>query len=619
MSAMRGQGSPPKSAPSSSATTPHRRWGRVSIGAHLVVLVAIQIVLVWTLIGFSALQDFRRARTDAEAQMRKIAKLATGTIADEMKSNYDSLAALPGIISNVSTADLCKSANAPTPQSERTFFIDVHLVHYDGTPVCPENAHDPNFSRAPWFTAALTSEDPVLRGPLVDPVSHQNSMVYAIAIPERKFVLAYPVRMSSVGPVLDGQFGSGPMPPAFTVVSKDAKVEIASSGGKTGRSLAGTRFTSPVTKQHNVFADAGGVQRIYADADMKEFGWRVYAGISTKDAYAGAARALRERLVFGFVILGLVLLAAAVLQQRFLKPIRSLFMATQAFRDGDQNARVVPEGPKELSELAVGFNEMMHVRAAAEKALQRAYAAEQHANAELREIDTLRKSFLMAISHELRTPLTAVAGYAALLDEGLEWMPQDEVKMSVGAIVESSKRLERLLIDLLDIERLSRGVIEPNRMDVDIREMVQGVVQRSGGKDRIRVAAARSLRAFVDPALIERVLENLVSNAIKHTPPDTTIWVRAVRRRTELSLIVEDNGPGVPNEIRETVFEAFKQGKPKHSPGTGVGLALVAQFAKLHGGRAWLEDRKGGGSVFHVVVPAAEIKRNTRTPRAAAA
>jgi two-component system sensor histidine kinase KdpD len=149
--------------------------------------------------------------------------------------------------------------------------------------------------------------------------------------------------------------------------------------------------------------------------------------------------------------------------------------------------------------------------------------------------------------------------------------------------------------------------------------MVHGVVRRSTGKDRIRVASGRSVHAFVDPALIERILENLVSNAIKHTPPDTKIWIRAVRRGSELSLIVEDNGPGVPEEIRASVFDAFKQGKPKYSPGTGVGLALVAQFAKLHGGRAWLEDRKGGGSVFHVVVPAVEVKRHARAPRAAAA
>src|SRR5581483_1857308 len=189
----------------------------------------------------------------------------------------------------------------------------------------------------------------------------------------------------------------------------------------------------------------------------------------------------------------------------------------------------------------------------------------------------------------------------------------------VSAIVESSKRLERLLIDLLDIERLSRGVIEPNRMDVDVRDMVHGVVSRSGGNGRIRTTSGRALHAFVDPALVERILENLVSNAVKHTPPDSKIWVRASRRGNDLSLTVEDNGPGVPEEIKATAFEAFKQGRPKFSPGTGVGLALVAQFAKLHGGRAWLEDRRGGGSIFRVVVPAVEVKRQAKALRTAAA
>jgi len=593
---------------------------RASIGAHLVVLVAIQVILVWTLIGFSAMQDFKRARADARAQMTKIAKLATETISDELKTDYDSLATLPGVIVGIKTADLCASANSTSGQSERSFYLDTHLVDFNGAPVCATNAHDPNFGHAAWFTSAIASDAPVVSGPAIDPVTHKNSFYYAMALRDRNVVVAYPIRLSSVGPVLDGQFGAGPLAPAFTVVSKDSKTEIASSGGRTGHALAGSRFVRKVSKTDYIFPDLTGTDRIYGDAVVKEVGWRVFAGISTKDAYAGASRALRERLVFGFVILGIVLFAAAVLQRRFLKPIRGLVTATQRFRDGDQEAALAPQGPSELHELGVSFNEMMQVRVAAEKTLQRAVTAEQKANAELREIDSLRKSFLMAISHELRTPLTAVAGYASLLEDGLDWMPEEEVKMSIGAIVESSKRLERLLIDLLDIERLSRGVIEPNRLDVDVRAMVHGVVERSGSKDRIKLAFGRGVKAFVDPALIERVLENLISNAIRHTRPDTKIWVHATRRKDDLLLTVEDDGPGVPDEIKADVFDAFKQGRPNYSPGTGVGLALVAQFAKLHGGRAWLEDRKGGGAVFHVVVPAVDTKRQSKArPRSVAA
>jgi signal transduction histidine kinase len=100
------------------------------------------------------------------------------------------------------------------------------------------------------------------------------------------------------------------------------------------------------------------------------------------------------------------------------------------------------------------------------------------------------------------------------------------------------------------------------------------------------------------------MLENLIVNAIKHTPAGTRIWVGASRRNGEVILKVEDEGEGVPDELKLAIFEPFKQGVVNEgSPGTGVGLSLVAQFAKLHGGRAWVEDRTGGGASFRVALP----------------
>ena len=121
---------------------------------------------------------------------------------------------------------------------------------------------------------------------------------------------------------------------------------------------------------------------------------------------------------------------------------------------------------------------------------------------------------------------------------------------------------------------------------------------------KIKVDIPVGLTAEVDPALLERVVENLLINAVKHTPSSATIWVRAFRQRNRVVLAVEDSGRGVPKKLRRAIFEPFKQGDvPSHSPGTGVGLALVSQFAKLHGGRAWVEDRQGGGASFRVTLP----------------
>jgi signal transduction histidine kinase len=100
-------------------------------------------------------------------------------------------------------------------------------------------------------------------------------------------------------------------------------------------------------------------------------------------------------------------------------------------------------------------------------------------------------------------------------------------------------------------------------------------------------------------------VENLVVNATRHTPAGTTVWVGVRRQDGGVLLVVEDEGPGVPPELREQVFEPFRKGRnvADHAPGSGIGLALVARFATLHGGRAWVEDRQGGGASFRVFLP----------------
>jgi signal transduction histidine kinase len=109
----------------------------------------------------------------------------------------------------------------------------------------------------------------------------------------------------------------------------------------------------------------------------------------------------------------------------------------------------------------------------------------------------------------------------------------------------------------------------------------------------------------MDAAKIERVVENLLANAARHTTPDTPVWVKVVRRSEGVLLAVEDAGGGVPQELRATLFEPFRQGPgaAAHAPGVGIGLSLVARFAELHCGRAWVQDRPGGGASFQVLLP----------------
>jgi signal transduction histidine kinase len=254
-------------------------------------------------------------------------------------------------------------------------------------------------------------------------------------------------------------------------------------------------------------------------------------------------------------------------------------------------------------------------RKRAEQALKRseqtysdAFRREREATHRLRALDEMKNMFLEAVSHELRTPLTSILGSALTLEQaGGSLRPEDQRDLIVR-VAANARKLQRLLGDLLDLDRLQRGIVAPQRRPVDVAEVVGEAVRESDVlKDRSVEIDAEPLIVSVDPAKVERIVENLLANAARHTPPGTRVWVRVESEGDGALVIVEDEGPSVPAESREMIFEPFQQaGHPNHAPGVGVGLSLVAKFAELHGGRAWLEDRPGGGASFHVLLPGAD-------------
>ncbi|MEX1164407.1 MAG: PAS domain-containing sensor histidine kinase [Nitriliruptor sp.] len=240
-----------------------------------------------------------------------------------------------------------------------------------------------------------------------------------------------------------------------------------------------------------------------------------------------------------------------------------------------------------------------------EAALQRVIARERAAADELRHLDAMKSIFLQAVSHELRTPLSAVIGAAQTLDVRDGAMDADQRRRMVDIVQRQSARLETLLTDLLDVDRLSRGIIVPERRDVDLLALVAGVVDGLEGRDRVTVTGEPVVLA-VDPAQIERIVDNLLRNAVRHTPADGRIVCRIAADDVGASIVIDDEGPGVPDELKDELFAPFAQGPTAGaaaSPGTGIGLALVRALAELHGGSTWIDDRPGGGARFVVCLP----------------
>jgi PAS domain S-box-containing protein len=222
---------------------------------------------------------------------------------------------------------------------------------------------------------------------------------------------------------------------------------------------------------------------------------------------------------------------------------------------------------------------------------------------ERRRLDELRDTILSTVSHELRTPLTAILGFAVTLKERGAGLPVGTYATIVDHLVEQATRLERLLADLLDLDRLRHGVYVPTFRPTDVGELVARAAARYADEDHdVRVQAEPAV-ADVDAPKVERIVENLLANSVKHTPPGTDIVVRVGPSGEGIELAVADTGPGVPPESREAVFELFTRANGTEAPGTGIGLSLVSQFAALHGGRAWVEDAPGGGADFRVWLP----------------
>jgi PAS domain S-box-containing protein len=248
--------------------------------------------------------------------------------------------------------------------------------------------------------------------------------------------------------------------------------------------------------------------------------------------------------------------------------------------------------------------------------LQRLIDHERAAAEELRHLDAMKSLFLQAVSHELRTPLSAVIGAAQTLDAHDDVLDPSQRRRMLDIVQRQSARLERLLTDLLDVDRLSRGLVAPDRAPTDLRDLAEGVVTtlEQHEADRIDVLGERVVVA-VDGPKVERIVDNLLRNALRHTPAGGRITCAVTGDASGATLVVEDEGPGVPDELKTELFEPFAQGPSAQaapSPGTGIGLALVRALAELHDGRAWIEDGPGGGARF-VVELAGDVTTRSRS------
>ena len=224
-------------------------------------------------------------------------------------------------------------------------------------------------------------------------------------------------------------------------------------------------------------------------------------------------------------------------------------------------------------------------------------------------VDELRAALLAAVSHDLRTPLASIkACVTSLLADDVDW-PPEAITEFCRTIDEESDRLTTLVGNLLDMSRLQAGVLSLHSSPVGVDEIVPAALSSLGDRARggvVEVGVAETLpRVEADPALLERVLANLIDNALAWSPPGVPVRVEAGGGPEAVEVRVVDRGPGIPPAERDRVFLPFQRlGDRSTGAGVGLGLAVARGFTVAMAGRLTVEETPGGGTTMVVTLPA---------------
>jgi two-component system, OmpR family, sensor kinase len=304
------------------------------------------------------------------------------------------------------------------------------------------------------------------------------------------------------------------------------------------------------------------------------------------------SRATPLLLLAGLIVLLFAIGIAVWLARRLTRSIREIERAAAQLASGDLSGRAdVPPGTDaDLADLGDTLNAMA---------------------AQLEQSRGSQRAFLLSVSHDLRTPLTSIRGYAeALADGTLDDADPEARKRAAGVITAESRRLERLVRDLLDLSRLDSREFSLNPRPCDLAELVRDATAAFApqAKDlgiELHAQAGAPFPVDLDPERVAQIVANLVENALKYAT--TTIQVYATHSDAgRVAIVVADDGPGIPPEDFAHVFERLYTVRttPARSVGTGLGLAIVRELATAMGGTAAVETPPEGGTRFVVTLPA---------------
>jgi signal transduction histidine kinase len=308
---------------------------------------------------------------------------------------------------------------------------------------------------------------------------------------------------------------------------------------------------------------------------------------STGDDIALIDRLTRAGYIAAGIAIGFALVLAILLSNRLLRPIRALTQAASTLAEGDLTKRVAVQGGDELATLGQTFNQMA---------------------TSLEEAEESRRGMTADIAHELRTPLAVQRAQLEALQDGV--YPASTENLT--SILEQNVLLTRLVEDLRTLALVDAGQLQLEKVQTDLPVLVKRVLDRFRPQaDEMAVDLFFSVDGEcntiqLDPVRMEQVIGNLLSNALRYTPDGGWVKVSIECSADHVSLSVHDNGPGIPKESEELVFNRFyraDQSRSRAEGGTGLGLAIARQLVEVQGGTLTAENHPEGGAKFKIMFP----------------
>lgn len=298
---------------------------------------------------------------------------------------------------------------------------------------------------------------------------------------------------------------------------------------------------------------------------------------------------LKSTVIIIFIISGLLgglisLIMSGLLSRRITRPINQIKLAARKVASGEYSGRIIIKGNDEIAELTDSFNDMVVA---------------------LENLERMRRDFIGNVSHELRTPITTIKGYIDGILDGI--IPPEKQEYYLAIVRDEVRRMQKMVNDLLDLARMQAGEVLLSMTDFDINELVRRCVislqQMLIEKELEFKADFETERLFVhaDMDSIQRVLINLIHNAIKFTPPKGEIRVRTYTEKEKATIVVEDTGSGIPKEELPNIFERFYKTDKSRSTdrsGVGLGLYIARNIIVSHNETIRAESEEGKGSRF---------------------